>query len=800
MLYNYLKICLRNIRRHKLFSIINIFGLALSLTICIAVLMIIKHQFEIDNFHPYPDRTYRIITKITYDSGRKAEYASSPFQLGIRLEENYGFVENTVTFYRGIYGDAVANEKKLNIRGSFTEPSFFNIFGFELEYGNPETALQKPYSIILSQETAHRFYGAKNPLGETFKIEGIGNFTVTGLLKSKLEDTHLKYGVLASLSTLPLLQQNEDYQWDLKHWDHAVNSSYTYVLLEQGAQSQILKSNLHVLAQRIKKNYELGSLVDAYNFSVQTLDAIAPSNGDLSFAIEDGKVRSMGQLLFLLGVAFIVLLMACFNYTNLSIARALKRAKEVGMYKVWGAKRSQIIVPSVLQATLISLASLIIAYALLPFIPLPANIIQEMHITEFDWMLMLYLLLFAIFTGLMAGALPAWLLSSLKPVETLKNIKNIELIEGLKLRKALVVAQFVISLVLIIATVTIFRQSQFAATAEYGFRKENVINLRLQNVDYKLLKNELSNITGVKQISAASRRFGLFAVGTDVKKSKSSASVDTDIYFTDRNIVETMDLTLLAGSTFPESIKKDYGRHIVVNQQFLKLFNWESPAEAVGQTVWLFDSTEVQIAGVVKDFHYQTLSFPIDPLILWSYPSRFNYLNIYIASNHMDEVILKIKKVWNDIVPMQPISYISTKDYLYRAHGYKQMNSSLAFYAFIAISLACLGLLGMVTYTVEERTREVGIRKVLGASVGKVIFLLSREFLWLLGLAALIGLPAGYWLGYQFLNSYAYHINLGFGILSFGLGILLLTGLSAIGFQIWRVANTNPVDTLRVEH
>ncbi len=679
---------------------------------------------------------------------------------------------------------------------AFTEPSFFDIFGFELQKGNEVSALAEPFSIIITEETAKRYFGSRNVVGKTFAFEGLGIFTVTGVLKPAPNDTHLRFDVLASLSTIPLL--NQSIHKALTGWDD-YKRTYTYVLTKPGTASNALNKILPALSSNISENFELNPKISVYSFHVQQLANITPGKY-IRGMIGAGKTRSFLELFLLAVVAFIILLMACFNYTNLSIAGALKRAREVGIYKIFGAGRFSIFTQFAIQAVLISAASLLVAYALLPVVPLPHNIMQEMQNVNFDFTLVFWLLLFTVFTGLLAGGLPAWLLSSLKPVQMIKNAKNINLIKGFTIRKTLVVAQFALSLILIITTLVIYRQSHFAATTDYGFRQENIINLRLQGADYQLLKNEILKIAGVKKISAISNRFGIFASGSpDIKKEKSAAPVDVQSYSISRNLITNMDLELLAGNNFSRSVSAEKESHIIINKKLATLLNWDNPAEAIGQTVWLADSLQVQIAGVIENFHFESLIVAIRPMILRYQPDEFNYLNIQIASSGTENFTKKLEAVWENVAPRTPIEYSSTREYLYKTHSHENDVASIGFFALIAITIASLGLLGMVTYSVEVRTQEVGIRKVLGAGVGRIIFLLSKEFIWLLAIAALIGLPVGYWFGLQFLSSYAYHISIGLGTVAVGLGIILSVGLFAIGIQTRRIALMNPVEAIQSE-
>jgi putative ABC transport system permease protein len=797
MLFNFLKIAFRNIRRHKLFSAINIISLTLSITICLAVLLLIKNQIDFDTSHPHQDRTYRLITEATYDNGATQRYATAPLPLADLLKQNYPFVEKALQIQgRNIHYSVLANGKKLDASAAYSQPEFFDLFGFTLKRGNAATALSNPNSVIITPETAQRFFGDKNPMGETFKLSESKTFTVTGVLDSNLEKTHLEFDFLASLKILTS-QDSSSADNPLQRWDD-LNEGRVYVTLSKNAKAGQLHQVLPEISRDVSSNRELASDVKSYSFEAQSLPNISPGE-QLRYEMGAGKTRTTLELLTFAGVALVVLLMACFNYTNLSIARALKRSREVGIRRLLGAQRIQIMGQFVIQSTIIASASLIFAYALLPFIPLPADIWSEINNVTPDLELISWLVLFSIFTGLVAGGFPAWMLSSLKPTQVLKNIKSLNLIKGLTLRKTLVTAQFAISIILLVTSLVVYQQSQYAATTDYGFQQENIVNLNLQQeVDPLLMKEQLSQIPGVDQVSGISQPFGYFSSPEDFYLKPKGSPIHGDWFSVDRDLIPNLGLKLIAGTNFTKQMAENPGNHAIINKHFLSVTPWQTPSEAIGKTFYWRDS-ELQIIGVLEDFKYKTLSLPVRPMILQHQPEWSGYLNIKLAGSDNEKVISEMEKVWEKLAPQLPLQYQFYDQAIYNFQSKEQTVASIAYYALIALSIACLGLLGMVTYTVEVRTQEVGIRKVLGASTGSIMMLLSKEFVWLLGIAAVLGLPAGYWIGQQFLSTYAYHISIGIGTLSLGLAIMLVVGLLAVGTQTWNVAQSNPTNSIRSE-
>lgn len=801
MLWNFIKISFRNIRRHKLFSVINIAGLTLSITICLAVLMIVKNQLDFDTFHPEANRTYRVITEATHENGYTQRFATAPLPLGDMIRQDYSHVETGVRFYRYPSPHARANNKTLDVNGALADPAFFTLFHFELESGDPGSVLSQPNSVMLTEETANRFFDERNPVGENFYVEELGDLTVTGILKEdELDQSHLQFDYLASLSTLVLSEHDASRGRILEDWS-SLDRGYTYLLLEEGTPAEALREALSTVSERVNRQYELGDDYQSYAFDIQGLPEITPGE-DLQNGIPYNNNRSASEIWAISAIALVILLMACFNYTNLSVARALKRSREVGLYKVLGARRSQIIFQFVVQSTMVALLSLLLAYALLPFIPLPENFTRELATIVPDLELIVWFTLFSLFTGLLAGILPAWLITGQQPIPMLRQLKNLDPIGGLSFRKSLVVVQFALSTILLIATAVVYQQTRYTRTADYGFQQQNVINMDLQGrVDAGLMKEKISGLAGVRQVSAISNPLGFFPGGSvDIRKERTDSPVQAEQYSVDRDLIPNLDLTMAGGRNFPEGAASRPESHIVVNENFLSPLGWESPAEAVGETVWLDDSTQVEIAGVVEDFHHKTLILPIRPMIFRYRPSYLNHLNIRLASGaDTSAVTSQLEEIWAEQVPTVPAEYRFSDQAIQEFASNEQDIASFGYYALIALVISFLGLLGMVTYRVEIRTREVGIRKVLGAGVSSIITLLSKEFVWLLLLAGGIGIPAGYWIGQQYLNTFAYHVPIRLDTLLSGFTIMALFGLLAIGWQTWQVARRNPVEAIRTE-
>ena len=492
MFKNYFKVAFRNLARHKLFSFINIFGLALSMSVCLIVLIRIKDQISYDKFHPNHEKLYRIITKLTNRQGDEFNLATTPLPLGTMLTKDYDFTSNVVRIYPFGTKPASSPSKELNITTAFADAGFFKMFGFRLKEGDAVSALSNPNSIVLSEETAEKYFGSSNPLGEVLSFEPFGKFQVTGVIAKPKGKSHIDFDGFISMSSVAVLERSGLLTSISELWNNGT-SAYTYVSVRQKGNQQLPQAVSQVSAMLMKNTTVVGK--EKFEFRVQAFDDIILGE-DLQYNL--GNTGSPEKVFAEIGICFILLLSACFNYTNLSLARSLKRGKEVGIRKVAGAFRFQIFYQFIIESVLIALLSLGAAAVLFnliidhtafgrELIPADANFTTGL----FGWFL-----IFAIGTGLLAGALPAWALSSFRPVEVLKNLSNIRLFGSNGLRKTLIVIQFALSLTIIVFTLTFFNQFKYLADGDPGYNVKNIINIPLNGTDYQLLANDISQDQG----------------------------------------------------------------------------------------------------------------------------------------------------------------------------------------------------------------------------------------------------------------------------------------------------------------
>lgn len=794
MLLRYIQIAFRNLRRQRLFAFINIAGLALSMTVCLMVLKSTKKNFSYDKFHPAASRTWRITSQATTQEGKHYHMASSPLPLANVLRQDYAIAEDVVSIYSVLSGNVIEGKKKLPVNGTFTEPSFFRVFGFRLKSGNQATALSAPNSIVLSEATASRLFGNTQAMGKVVHFEKLGDYIVTGILAPPPGLSHIDYDAYASLSSVPALEQQGVLPDRLQNWNN-VQDGYVYVKLRPDAGKTALATALSFISQRFYQPASKG--IGSITLEQQSLGSISPSQEMYN---DIGNAPPWGKVLGEIAVGLALLLCACFNYTNLSIVRSLQRAREVGVRKVNGAYRWQVFMQFITESVVMCILSLILAILLLILAENYTSIgIGFLSGGPVDFGLLGWFLIFSVLTGILAGIIPAWALSSFQPAKVLRNMVDIKLFGGLGLRKSLIVIQFTLSLTAIIFFVTVYRQFAYKEAFNMGFSRDNILNVPLADADFQLMKDRMMQVKGVEMITASSGTLGVprHSGFLKVKTAMNGSPMEIGYYAGDADFLKVMRLKLLAGSGFPPTLSRDHEQYVIVNEQMVKAMNLKSPSDAIGKTVWLTDSSMVSVIGVIKDFNYQPIEAPVFPMAIRFVPDQFRQLQVLVNTKDKETLMAGIKAAWLEMHPNETFSAEWMSDLMYEKTSGKEPVSGLAILVLMITVIAALGLLGVVSYTTFTRRKEIGVRKVMGAGVSGLILLLSRNYLRLILLAGAIALPLGYLGSVLFLRIFANRISIGFFTLAGSFLALLCIALLAIVSQTWRAATSNPVDVLR---
>ncbi|MDP4284194.1 MAG: ABC transporter permease [Bacteroidota bacterium] len=797
MIISYIKLAIRSLLKNRLVSFINIFGLGLSMSVAMMIMIRVQDQFSYDNFHPYPGRTYRIISEYAKKNGNQWKMASTPLPLNEALAKDGNVVESSVNIYPAFNGKATVAGKEIYLNGAFTEPSFFDVFGFTLSSGDPKTVLQLPNSVVINKSTAEKFFGNENPVGKVISMEQGGDFIIKGVMNDLPGKSHINYDAYASYSSVTQLEKDKILPDKSSDW-YAFNTAYTYALLKKDVRPSAFARQLNFIAGDLNKNNKEGTCA----FALQRIDKITPGSAYLYNDI--GKGTSWGKTYFEAGFALLILLAACFNYTNLTIARAFTRAKEVGIRKIVGAKRFQVFTQYIVESVLLTLIALGFAWLILSFVIryAPFNDDYEFIPSSFRYNIPLasWSIGFALFTGILAGAAPAWILSSFRPLRVLKNMSTARILGKVSLQKVFIVFQYSLSLTIIIFLFAFYRQFSFMANADLGFKKDNVMVLPLNGVDAKIASQKIAGISGVTSVAAMSSNFGKRFQGMNMPVwiSSKKDALPLNYYYADNTFIPTMKLNFVAGNNFPVAggEKENY---IILNEKAIHALGISKAENALGEKLWVNDSTRLEITGVIKDFIYEGVGRPVEPLAFRNKEKACNYLYVVAGNTDKKKLESRIKQVWNSLAP--PVAYTPSwlDDEINEANSQTATVSLLGYLAFIALAIASLGLLGLVIYTIEVKRKEISIRKIIGASEKQLIRMLSKRFIKLIIIAGFIAMPVGYLAGHLFLQNFAYRIHFGIWNVLLCFFFLLSIGLFTIISQTYKAAIANPVDSLKTE-
>lgn len=767
------------------------------------IILIVKEQLTFDNFHKDGDRIYRVNTMALRVDGGQEPYASTPFPIGRVLKEEYTFTEDVASISRRLNGDATYGNVNVPLGGLVVDPSFLKIFNFPLEKGNPATALNEPNNLVLTSESAERIFGTQEPLGQTLSLSGYGEFTVTGVLKKFPSKTHFEFEALASTTALPAWEKDGIIRASLDDWNNYYGN-YNYFKLKQGRTEEEVNLALTSIYNKYYNNLKLETRDKGYKFYLHPLSEITPGP-ELSNQMGSGMPTFL--LIFLGTLAGVVLIMSIFNFTNLMIAKSLSRAREIGVRKVIGARRGQVFFQFVGETIMFSLIALIFSYLLLQFLKqgylqLPLNEEFSMNLNE-DVSLYLMFIGFAIVVGIIAGLLPAGYLSAFKPLNVLKDSGNVKVYARLTFRKILMTTQFTLSVIFVIVVLVIYRQIDFMLNADYGFNQKDILNVRLQGVEFEKIAAEVRSLSGVVSVGGVSHKLGTWSDrSSDYKKNREDEPFVMRDFIMDDNYIDNLGFTFLAGKNFDSSVEGEREQNVILNETALPQFGFASPIGAIGQVIYVDDTVMLEVIGVVKDFHFRPMNNRIGPLALRYGSSELGFLSVKIAPTQKDAVIASIHDIWKKLDPIHTIDYMMLEEEIddaYRQAGMKDILVIVGYISFLAVALACLGMLGMAMYATQTRIKEVGVRKVMGASVNDVVILLSKSFMVLIVVAVALGVPASIFMSNLFLELYAYKIQIT-PLLIFG-GISIITGLGLIIIcsQTIKVAITNPVKSLRYE-
>lgn len=795
MFSNLLLVAVRNLRRDLGYNILNIFGLMIGITFSILLIFYIRDELSYDRHHDKSERIHRINSFIQEPDKPMMKWAISQYPLGPTLKKDYPEVEQSVRFvgkgrtmYK--YGNLKFYEDKIY----FTDSSIFKIFTHPFIDGDPNTALVAPNSIILTKSVAEKYFGkATGAVGKTLQDDNGEAFRVTGVIKDVPQHSHIRFNILISATTLP-----KDFGNNWGNFNY-----YTYVLLKPNVTPASFEKKLGVMYDKY-----MASIFDQFNVKIHYgIQKITDIHLRSEMTNEPEELGSMSYIYIFSAIVVFMLLIACINYMNLTTARSARRAKEIGIRKTTGSSRFQLITQFLAESTLTSVIALILSIGLVAvFLPL-FNQVSGKQITYVSMLepgTILILLLIVIFVGFVGGSYPAFYLSNLQPVNILKgNVTGQS--ANVVLRRVLVVIQFSISLVMLICTWVVDRQLRYLQSRDLGFNKEQVLSVPVNaNRDMRssivAFENALSKNANVRSVSTAQSTpgggnvsFNLFSV----ESTKGYTDQGVDCYAVDENYFSTLGINITKGRNF--SGLSDTLRSIIVNENMVKYFKWDEP---IGKKVKFAGDTSsfyLEVVGVVKDFNQKSLYNPIAPLLMFYRPNN-NNIQVKLQPANIKTAISDIERTWKTVFPDLEFSYSFLDEDFNAQYAADQRRGKIyAALSVLTILITCLGLLGLIAFTTQQRQKEISIRKVLGAGLPQLVPLITKSFVILVGISCLVAFPVAYVFMYQWLKIFPY--NTGMSVLPFIFSAIVILGLTMLTviFHTVKAAMANPARKLRSE-
>ena len=778
--------------RQRGFTLINLAGLTIGLTVCFLIFMWVSDELSYDKFHTKSERTYRVLWEAKYGDN-EWKIPLIPVPVAPTLQQEFPEVEGYTQFVQGGFNVKKEDDFVREDRVFYVDEGFFDVFSVEFADGNTQTALETPESVVLTEEMAAKYFPNQNPIGKTIERNDGNLYRVTGIVKEFPEQAHFHFDFLASSESLEFIERRKD------QWGSA--TLYSYISLRPDADVAALEAKWQNYVKDNITDAEFRASGNYSRFPLQPLEEIHLQS-NLEYELEANGKLSYVYLFSV--IAFIILILACINFVNLSTARSLMRAREVGVRKVLGSRRGQIIrqffAESFLYVLISVVGAAILARAVLPTFNNLAGKEMQLNFLS-DPMILAVLAGLTVVVTLLAGSFPALFLSSFSPATVLKG----EVIKSGGtdwLRKGLVVAQFCISTGLIVGTLVVMQQLQFLQHQNLGFDKEHVIVIdRAQALgdQYLTFLNQLASIPTVEKTAAAQNLPSKTHDSTIFRPEQPANYEETSLpyAFVDENYVDVLKLNVLEGRNFSMDFASDSSAFII-NEAAAEKLGWENP---IGRELDFANGyVKGPVIGVVEDYHFQSLHHEVEPMILIMAQGNLPYITVRVRPGDLAENVSAIGALWKQFLPDSPFQYsFLDEDYQQLYENEQRMSTVFMIFAVLAIIIACLGLFGLAAYVAERRTKEIGIRKVLGASVPNIIAMLSKDFLVLVLVAALIAFPLAWWGMSNWLENFAYRTDLSWWIFVIAGLVMIAIALLIVASQAIKAAFTNPIEALRDE-
>jgi putative ABC transport system permease protein len=814
MRVNYLKITWRNVRNNKFISFINVFGLAVGLTCCMLITLYLHREFNYDRYHTKGDRIHQLGTEFTGTVNWKS--GATPAAMGPTLQKEFPEIEITSRLLNLFVDDKTlvqftspngAVKSFYETKGFMADSTFFRIFDYQFKEGNALQSLMEPNSIVLCTEIAQKLFGKEPALNKVIHINSTTNgsldYKVTGVFEPTTKPSHIDARFFLSLSSGSMGRFVREFA------NFASNNMFwTYLLLKPGVDPKALESKFPSFVEK----YMRKDLSAAGFNKRQFLTALKDIHLDSGFDFNVTPNGNLTYLYILASIAVFILIIACINFMNLATARSAKRAAEVGVRKVLGAEKRSLIYQFLGESLIFAIVSFLLAIALtkllLPVFSAVSAADLSFNLNE-HYGLVLGFVALTLLTGLVAGSYPAFYLSAFKPISVLKG-KFTNSLSAITFRKALVVFQFTISAALIIAAFAIGKQMHYMRSKDLGFTKDQqlVVPLRSTNAKniYSGLKNDIKALPQISGVGGSLYYPGIFNpsdMNLYLPEKSVKESVNIRMNWVDNSFMQTLELKPVAGRFFSEKFVADTNYRMILNEAAVKKLGFKKPEDAIAKTIvfdWQDSSYRFEIIGVVRDFHFQSLREPIQPYAFQATNSDFNYLIVHMRSGDPRQVLQAVEASWKKFNPTEPFEYsFLDQDFDKNYKAESRLAALVRNFMIIAITICCLGLFGLATFSAEQRTKEIGIRKVLGSSVSGIVGLLSKDFVKLVLIGNLVAIPLSWYIMQQWLQEFAFRTPLNWWVFGAAVALSLAIALITVSYQAIKAALMNPVSALRSE-
>jgi putative ABC transport system permease protein len=798
MFKNYLKIAFRNISKQKVYSFINITSLAIGLSCCMLILLYIQYEFSYDKYHDNAQYIYRAVREHQESS---VWYNSSEHPLAAALKEDFPeVIKATRVKSNDEYGVVEYNSKLFNEDGIYyADQDFLEIFSFPLVSGDRHAALKEPFSVLLTEEMAKKYFGSEDPVGQILRIkvwygDEKFDYTIRGVFKNIPKNSHFTFDFLLSYNTLYSLKYGG--RDSVETWSYY--EPKTYIQLEPHANPADLEGKFPAFLKKYK-----GKESESEKLHLQPLTDIH-LGGNLRFELETNN--DMKNIFLFSAIAFFIMLIACLNYVNLSVARSAKRAVEVGMRKVVGAHKSQLVKQFLGESMVFSLLALMISVLLVDLaLPVFGSLIDR-NLTSslfLDLDMLFVFLGIAVLIGFLSGSYPSFIISSFHPIQILKGTLRIGSKSSVFFRNSLVVVQFVVSIVLIVCTIVIHNQLSYIKNRNLGFDKEQIITVYTMDRNLERntepLKQELMNYPGITGVSVSLDLPSTVRRSSTIKwvEQGEERELGMSYSFVDFDFFNVYDIGIVEGRTFSEDFSLDKTQAIVINETAARELGWENP---VGRQLTL-QGQERMVIGVINDFHFHSLHQEIDPLVFMYHGNwQIDYFSIKVRPSDISSTIGFIEEKFKKFSPEFPFQYAFLDERIDRIYKAEQkLGQSFNIFTLIALAIACLGLIGLASFISEQKRKEISIRKILGADVQSILVLVSREYVKCIAVAAVIAWPVGYLIMDRWLQNFVYRTSLGVGVFVLSGVLAFAFAMLTVSYQSIKAAVSNPVDSLRYE-